>query len=114
LDWEGGIDGIDIKPERLWLTLHPDCREKWVQERIPPGAGRLDLLLQDPATQRRSAVELQLGATNEGHEIRTIAHGYRARFAEARALLFSAAFMIAVLAADVTRPSLEMPTRGVL
>ncbi len=81
-----------IKPERLWLKAHPRFTEKWVQkliaddpsilglgdlvlrdqERIQPRAGRLDLLLQDPETKRRYEVELQLGATDEAHIIRTI------------------------------------------
>ena len=79
-------------PERLYLKLHPELNEKWVQdliaadpsilglgdlvlrdkERIQPRAGRLDLLLQDPETKRRYEVELQLGATDEAHIIRTI------------------------------------------
>jgi predicted transport protein len=42
------------------------------RERTQPGAVRLDLLLQDPETNRRYEVELQLGATDEGHIIRTI------------------------------------------
>ena len=42
------------------------------RERIHPRAGRLDLLLQDPDTQRRYEVELQLGVTDEAHIIRTI------------------------------------------
>ena len=77
-----------VKPERFWLKSHPDFTEKWVQariaddptilglgdlvlrdqERIQPRAGRLDLLLQDPDTQRRYEVELQLGATDEANE----------------------------------------------
>jgi predicted transport protein len=83
-----------VKPERLWLKAHPQYSEKWVQkliaddpsilglgdlvlrdqERIQPRAGRLDLLLQDqdPDTKRRYEVELQLGATDETHIIRTI------------------------------------------
>jgi len=81
-----------VKPERLWLKTHPEFTEKWVQnliaddpsilglgdlvlrdqERIQPRAGRLDLLLQDPDTKRRYEVELQLGATDEAHIIRTI------------------------------------------
>jgi predicted transport protein len=81
-----------IKPERLWLKAHPQFTEKWVQkliaddpsilglgdlvlrdqERAQPRAGRLDLLLQDPETKRRYEVELQLGATDEAHIIRTI------------------------------------------
>jgi len=42
------------------------------RERIHPRAGRLDLLLQDPETYKRYEVELQLGATDENHIIRTI------------------------------------------
>lgn len=81
-----------IKPERLWLRDHPELNEKWVQariaddpallglgelilrdkERTQPKAGRLDLLLQDLETHRRYEVELQLGATDESHIIRTI------------------------------------------
>ena len=81
-----------VKPERLWLRAHPEYTEKWIQkliaddpsilglgdlvlrdqERIHPRAGRLDLLLQDVETKRRYEVELQLGATDEAHIIRTI------------------------------------------
>lgn len=81
-----------LKPERIWLKQHTDFSEKWVQdlvaedptilglgdlvlrdkERIQPRAGRLDLLLQDPDSQRRYEVELQLGSTDEAHIIRTI------------------------------------------
>lgn len=80
------------RAERLSLRAHPEMTEKWVQdliaddpsilglgdlelrqkERIQPRAGRLDLLLQDPDTKRRYEVELQLGATDETHIIRTI------------------------------------------
>lgn len=80
------------KPERIWLKSHPDFTEKWVQariaedpsilnlgdlvlrdqERIQPRAGRLDLLLQDTDSKRRYEVELQLGATDESHIIRTL------------------------------------------
>lgn len=42
------------------------------KERIQPGAGRLDLLLQDINTQRRYEIEIQLGKTDESHIIRTI------------------------------------------
>jgi hypothetical protein len=80
-----------FKPEVVPLeTLGLD--EKWLQdqvaanpsilglgdldlkdrERIQPGAGRLDLLLQDPETNRRYEVEIQLGKTNESHIVRTI------------------------------------------
>jgi len=81
-----------IKPQIINLRNDPKYNEKWVQqiiaddpsvlglgdlvlrdvERIQPRAGRLDLLLQDPDTQRRYEVELQLGATDEAHIIRTI------------------------------------------
>jgi hypothetical protein len=42
------------------------------KERSQAHAGRLDLLLQDPETLKRYEVELQLGATDETHIIRTI------------------------------------------
>lgn len=81
-----------LKPDRVQLKNHPEFNEKWVQkliaddpsilglgdlvlrdvERMQPRAGRLDLLLQDPDTQRRYEVELQLGPTDESHIIRTI------------------------------------------
>lgn len=81
-----------VKPERIFLKSHPEFNEKWVQdriaedpsilglgdlvlrdrERVQPRAGRLDLLLQDPDTKRRYELELQLGATDEAHIIRTI------------------------------------------
>jgi hypothetical protein len=81
-----------IKPERLWLKSHTDYSEKWVQKKIAedpsllglgdlvlrdqerpqPYAGRLDLLLQDPDTDDRYEVELQLGSTDESHIIRTL------------------------------------------
>lgn len=81
-----------IKPEKVWLKLHPELNERWVQdriaedpsilglgdlvlrdkERIQPRAGRLDLLLQDAVSNRRYEVEVQLGRTDESHIIRTI------------------------------------------
>ena len=81
-----------VRPERINLKNHPDLDEKWVQqliaddaailglgdlvkidaERKQPRAGRLDLLLQDRDTRRRYEVELQLGAADESHIIRTI------------------------------------------
>ena len=81
-----------MKPQRIVLKTDPELNEKWVQnlvaedpsivglgdlvlrdkERMQPRAGQLDLLLQDPETQRRYEVELQLGATDEAHIIRTI------------------------------------------
>ena len=80
------------KPERLWLKGHPELNERWLQDRIAedpsilglgdlilkdkerpqPRAGRLDLLLQDAESSRRYEVEVQLGATDEAHIIRTI------------------------------------------
>jgi hypothetical protein len=41
-------------------------------ERVQPRAGRLDLLLVDPDTLKRHEVEIQLGATDESHIIRTV------------------------------------------
>lgn len=81
-----------VKPEILRLKDHPELNEVWVQhqiaedpsilglgdlvlkdkERKQPRAGRLDLLLQDPETNRRYEVEVQLGNTDESHIIRTI------------------------------------------
>tara|TARA_R110002020_G_scaffold475274_1_gene709348 strand:+ start:3025 stop:3900 length:876 start_codon:yes stop_codon:yes gene_type:complete len=80
------------RPKRISLKNHPIYSENWVQdiiaedpsilglgklvlrdrERIQNRAGRLDLLLQDPETYKRYEVELQLGATDETHIIRTI------------------------------------------
>ena len=81
-----------VKPEKISIKNNPELNEAWVQdliaddpgiiglgdlvlrdkERMQPRAGRLDLLLQDPDTQRRYEVEVQLGATDESHIIRTI------------------------------------------
>lgn len=79
-------------PEVVSLRRHPELTELWLQNQIAenpailglgdlvlrdrerkqiPG-GRLDLLLQDPDTLRRYEVEIQLGATDERHIIRTI------------------------------------------
>lgn len=80
------------KFEKLSLKSHPELNERWVQdriaedpgilglgdvilkdkERIQPRAGRLDLLLQEAESSRRYEVEIQLGATDESHIIRTI------------------------------------------
>jgi len=80
------------KPETVFLKSHAELNEKWLQDRIAddpgilglgelvvkdrermqPRAGRLDLLLQDPETSRRYEVEIQLGATDEAHIIRTL------------------------------------------
>jgi hypothetical protein len=81
-----------VKHQRILLKSHPDFSEKWVQlrivedpsllglgdldvkdqERMQPRAGRLDMLLFDPLTNTRYELELQLGATDESHIIRTI------------------------------------------
>jgi len=79
------------KFEEIRLANHPELDEKWVQariaedpailglgedvilrdkERAQPGAGILDLLLQDG--DWRYEVEVQLGATDPSHIIRTI------------------------------------------
>jgi hypothetical protein len=80
------------KARVIKLRGHPELSERWLQERIvedpsllglgdvvvkdierrQPRAGRLDLLLVDPETSTRYEVELQLGATDESHIIRTI------------------------------------------
>ena len=80
------------KHKRISLKADPDHTERWVQQRIEddpsilglgelilleserrqPGAGRLDILLHDPETKDRYEVEIQLGATDETHIIRTI------------------------------------------
>lgn len=74
------------------LKTHGELDEKWLQERLAedpsllglgdlevkdverrqPRAGRLDLLLTDPEAQTRYEVEIQLGATDEAHIIRTV------------------------------------------
>lgn len=81
-----------LRSERVFLRAHLELSERWVQnriaedpsilglgdlvlrdvERIQPRAGRLDLLLQDSESKRRYELELQLGATDEAHIIRTI------------------------------------------
>jgi hypothetical protein len=81
-----------MKLESVSLKRSEAINEKWVQqqiaddpsilglgdlilkdkERMQPNAGRLDLLLQDPDTLKRYEVEIQLGATDETHIIRTI------------------------------------------
>lgn len=81
-----------IEPVKVSIKDDPNLSEFWLQnmiaknpkilglgdlilkdkERIQPGAGRLDLLLQDPDTNKRYEVEVQLGKTDESHIIRTI------------------------------------------
>jgi hypothetical protein len=80
------------KARPVSLKTHPIFNEKWLQQRIfedptllglgdltvkdverrLPRAGRLDLLMSDPETGTRYEVEIQLGATDETHIIRTI------------------------------------------
>ncbi|MEW6523460.1 MAG: hypothetical protein AB1445_07795 [Bacillota bacterium] len=80
------------KFEVVSIKNHQELNERWVQDRIAedpsilglgdvvlkdrerfqPRAGRLDLLLQDVDSNRRYEVEIQLGATDESHIIRTI------------------------------------------
>jgi hypothetical protein len=46
---------------------------KWIErEKRLPGKGKLDVLLEEPGNNKRYAVEIQLGATDESHIIRTI------------------------------------------
>ncbi len=81
-----------VKHKKLLLKTHPQFNEKWVQEKIAEdpsilgigelilkdkernqlGAGRLDLLFQDPDSNLRYEVEIQLGKTDESHIFRTI------------------------------------------
>lgn len=81
-----------MKLEAVDLLRSSELNEKWVQEqianepailglgdlllrdkeRVQPSGGRLDLLLQDPDTLKRYEVEIQLGATDESHIIRTV------------------------------------------
>jgi hypothetical protein len=80
------------KSKLISLKTHEIYNEKWLQsliiedptllglgdlvvkevERRQPRAGRLDLLLSDSETHTRYEVEIQLGATDETHIIRTI------------------------------------------
>src|SRR3989344_4702759 len=80
-----------IKPEKINILNHPTLDEKWVQEiiandpsilglgdlilkdkeRVHPKAGRLDLLLQDPDSERRYEVEIQLGRVYTCHALFT-------------------------------------------
>ena len=87
------MDNNYRKPEPINLKNHPTLNEKWIQnliendpsilglggdlgvrasERRQPRAGRLDLLLRDTETEQRYEVEIQLGATDESHIIRTV------------------------------------------
>jgi hypothetical protein len=81
-----------VKPSLLSLSDHPELNERWVHDRLvedpallglgdlvvrdrerpQPSAGRLDLLFQDPDSSHRYEIEVQLGATDESHIIRTL------------------------------------------
>lgn len=81
-----------VKLTTIQLKTSQEYNERWVQEqiakdpsilglgeltlrdkeRIQSGAGRLDLLLQDPEIPKRYEVELQLGSLDESHIIRTV------------------------------------------
>jgi hypothetical protein len=84
---------MDYKPSKvISLKSHPTLNERWLQdriiedtsilglgnldlieeERIQPTGGRLDLLLRDPLSATRYEVEIQLGASDEKHIIRTL------------------------------------------
>lgn len=81
-----------VAAKRVALKNHPGLSERWLHERLladptllglgdlevrdserrQPHAGRLDMLLSDPETLTRYEVEIQLGASDETHIIRTI------------------------------------------
>ena len=81
-----------MKHKRIWMKNHSNFDERWLHEQIKedpsllglgdldvrdsertqPTGGRLDLLLVDPNSLTRYEVELQLGAMDESHLIRTI------------------------------------------
>lgn len=80
------------KSKVVSLKNHPTLNERWLQtqivsdtsilglgdlvvrnqERSQPKGGRLDLLLQDPESDTRYEIELQLGAVDESHIVRTL------------------------------------------
>lgn len=80
------------KSSRVSLKAHPEYNERWLQQQITsdvtllglgeldvkdverrqPRSGRLDVLLFDPESSTRYEVEIQLGATDESHIIRTL------------------------------------------
>ena len=81
-----------VEPKYVSLKDNPTYNERWLHEKIvenptllglgdldvraserpQPSGGRIDLLLFNPETDTRYEVELQLGATDESHIIRTI------------------------------------------
>jgi len=80
------------KSARVSMNAHAEFNEKWLQQQIAsdvtllslgdldakdierrqPGFGRLDMLPFDPESSTRYEVEIQLGATDESHIIRTL------------------------------------------
>ena len=85
-------DASFVVPKYIGLKNHPNYNERWLHkllidnplllglgnlevrdsERRQPSGGRLDLLLQDVDNKIRYEVEIQLGAIDESHIIRTI------------------------------------------
>ena len=81
-----------VPPKFISLKNHPTLNERWLHNRLiedpsllglgdldvrgserrQPSGGRLDLLLQDFENPKRYEVEIQLGAMDESHIIRTI------------------------------------------
>lgn len=81
-----------VAPKIISLKGHPTLDERWLHQRLQddpwwlglgdlqaidserrqPSGGRLDLLLRDPESLARYEVEIQLGATDETHLVRTI------------------------------------------
>ncbi|RPJ78906.1 MAG: hypothetical protein EHM20_02750, partial [Alphaproteobacteria bacterium] len=89
---KGKVSYKYVEHQKLLLKTHSEFNEKWVQEKIAkdpsilgigelilkdnersqPGAGRLDLLFQDPDSNLRYEAEIQLGKTDECHIFRVI------------------------------------------
>ncbi len=81
-----------VLPKYISLKDHQGINERWLQERLTqnpellglgevtvrdrerrqPSGGRLDLLLENTESRTRYEVEIQLGATDESHIVRTI------------------------------------------
>ena len=81
-----------VPPKFISLKGHASLNESWLHQRLQddpsllglgdlqaidserrqPNGGRLDLLLRDPESLARYEVEIQLGATDETHLVRTI------------------------------------------
>ena len=81
-----------VLPKYVSLKDHQEIDERWLQERLTqnpellglgevtvrdrerrqPSGGRLDLLLENTESRTRYEVEIQLGATDESHIVRTI------------------------------------------